>query len=247
MFRRDFLRFLGYLSAGLIALPYTRNNEMSFSDLLLIMANNGRLTPNQLDELRRYGTETQQRNSFVAGNTTAANQLNINFPFFPIFSEVLDRDVSSLEIQIPSGYKHLIIISMGRTDVAAYNDQIVGRFNGDDGTNYSDIYEGAQSSTQLAGQNKTTRTSFDIVAATGASATSGSSGVGFCIIPHYNSNVWKSTLSIRGTSEWSATDLVVLVNSCFWRNTSKVEKINILSAQGANLVSGSIFSVYGIS
>lgn len=38
-----------------------------FKDLLLKIANNARLTPQELDDLGRFGTETQQRNSLVAG------------------------------------------------------------------------------------------------------------------------------------------------------------------------------------
>ena len=36
-------------------------------DLLLKIANNARLTPLELDELGRFGTETQQNNAFIAG------------------------------------------------------------------------------------------------------------------------------------------------------------------------------------
>ena len=41
----------------------------SFKDLLLKIANNARLTPQELDDLGRFGTETQQKNSLVSGWT----------------------------------------------------------------------------------------------------------------------------------------------------------------------------------
>jgi hypothetical protein len=39
----------------------------TFADLLHKIANNARLTPQELDELKRFGTETQQRNAQVRG------------------------------------------------------------------------------------------------------------------------------------------------------------------------------------
>ncbi len=39
----------------------------NFADLLKKIANNSRLTPQELDELGRFGTDTQQRNALVSG------------------------------------------------------------------------------------------------------------------------------------------------------------------------------------
>lgn len=47
----------------------------NFADLLKKIANNSRLTPQELDELGRFGTETQQKNSLVANWTdTTSNK-----------------------------------------------------------------------------------------------------------------------------------------------------------------------------
>ena len=50
----------------------------NFADLLKKIANNSRLTPQELDELGRFGTETQQRNSQTA-NMSGFN----GAPYFP--------------------------------------------------------------------------------------------------------------------------------------------------------------------
>ena len=50
----------------------------NFADLLKKIANNSRLTPQELDELGRFGTETQNRNSQVSGSTTSSVNLNVN-------------------------------------------------------------------------------------------------------------------------------------------------------------------------
>lgn len=50
----------------------------TFADLLKKIANNARLTPQELDELGRFGTEIQQTNSKVSGIFTNSNGINVN-------------------------------------------------------------------------------------------------------------------------------------------------------------------------
>lgn len=49
----------------------------NFKDLLLKIAQNRPLTPQELDELGRFGTETQQRNSLVSGSFQNVETLNV--------------------------------------------------------------------------------------------------------------------------------------------------------------------------
>ena len=50
----------------------------NFADLLKKIANNSRLTPQELDELGRFGTETQQRNSQLSSFLGGTLPIDIN-------------------------------------------------------------------------------------------------------------------------------------------------------------------------
>ena len=50
----------------------------NFSDLLRKIANNEKLTPQELDELGRFGTEIQNNNAKVSGVITSSNSINVN-------------------------------------------------------------------------------------------------------------------------------------------------------------------------
>lgn len=219
---------------------------MEFADVLAKVANNARLTGEEMGFLRRVGRETQERNAQVAGwSQVGRPDLNIRFPFAVIYSETLEVAVASITIQVPGDYRHLFIMGSMRTDFAAYNDTIGLRFNGDTGANYRTAYEGAQNTTQLAAQNATA-TYFGIGTSTGASATAGSHGNFFAFATNVYGSAWKSIISVSGTSEYSATDIVTLLNSGHWKNTAPVTSLTIFSANSANLIAGCILGVYGI-
>ena len=70
---------------------------MNLGDVLVKIAINRNLSQQEIDFLRLEGNNTQSRNSFVAGNTTPSNTLNVQFPFAPIYNEVLAVDTASPE------------------------------------------------------------------------------------------------------------------------------------------------------
>jgi hypothetical protein len=218
---------------------------MQLADVWEKIANNARLTPEEILFLRRSATETQQRNSFVSGITSPDSKIDIQFPTFSIYSEILQANRTSITVPIPSNANHLLIMGSVRTTRAAYNDGFIGRFNSDSGANYREIYDGAQSTTQLAGQTAG-QTFFGISVTTGASATAGSFGGFFLFAPHVRSATWKQTIRLSGTSEYSATDMLNLASSCHWQNTSPIQTVTFLSENGADILAGSLISVHGI-
>ena len=69
--RRDFLALSALFTGALVTLPYIKiEDEMQLEDVWAKLAKQERLTPEELDFLKMQGRETQQRNAFVAGNTT---------------------------------------------------------------------------------------------------------------------------------------------------------------------------------
>ena len=220
----------------------------NFADLLKKIANNSRLTPQELDELGRFGTEIQQRNSFVAGNTNPQNLLNISFPFTPIYSEVLEVDIATKTIIIPSGYKHLFILGAGRINGTGGQNTaaLFGRFNGDSGNNYTTSYllqaSGVASATETIG---TSRVVLGDLSADGAA--SGFDGAFMTYIPHYLSSYYKQSLMYGGTA--TATHTFLANRQGVWMNTDQIQSVTILpdtTYPSAKIEKGTAFSIYGI-
>ena len=221
---------------------------MNLDVLLKKIAQNQSLTPQELDELGRFGVETQQRNSFIAGNTTPQNQLNINFPFFPIFSEVLTVDMASIEVQIPGDYKHLMIFGQGRVS-AANGGNVWCQFNRDTGSNYSwTVISGNGATSGSAEDTSDTHAALGLFSNTGDPAGSASSfeaKIMHYISPfhqmvlantYYSDNTTRTLYSIG--SKWASTDTIKSIEIYATDNT--------LAKGTTNILAGSVISIYGI-
>ena len=219
-----------------------------FKDLLLKIANQGRLTPSELDDLARFGTETQLRNAFVAGNTTPDNRLSVISPMVLLYNERFEVAKASVNLNLPSDYNTLIIMGSGCID-QANGGNIWAQFNGDTGaSNYA--YQLISGSGLTAGA--TEDLTFHAVAiglfgTTGAGA--GVSGSFVAQIPGYSSAVWKkNVLAHMYTAEFNDQYLT----GSRWTNTSPITSIDIFGtnntlAKGtANMIAGSYISVWGM-
>lgn len=246
MNRRDFIKLAGALVGAGALLPILGDDEMDLGDLLVKIAQNRNLTPHELDALKRIGTETQQRNSFVGGNTTASGGLNVPTPFYPIYSEVLQASKPSFDIQIPGGYNHLLLMGSVRCDKAAYFDVSGIQFNGDTGANYiwgvdGWVWGGVAGSQSLSASNVI------IASANGTSAPANSAGGFFAFLPHVRGAWRKSVMSLRiSPEEDGSSNIESLYSSGIWKNTSPITSLNFFPTTASNFVAGSIFSVYGI-
>ena len=243
-------KFIGLSLAGLLAAYLPRmENEMQLGDIWEKIANNARLTGEELAFLKHAGNETQQRNSFVGGNTTAGGALNVPVPFFPIYSEVLQKDMASLTIPIPGGYKHLLIFANGRVNGTggAAAASIFIRFNNDTGSNYMWSVEGQYNGGNVLSQD-TSDPSGILCAFVADGSAAGHSGSTFSFVPHYASSFYKYCMSLNAYTEAAKT-----YNTYFeaaWLNTSPIVSITLLpdttTYPSALIVAGSLISVYGI-
>lgn len=217
---------------------------MEFKDLLLKMAKNEQLTPIELETLANYGTDTQQKNSFLAGIITSANTLNLNFPIDVIYSEVLEKDVESVAVDIPQSFTHLFIISYGKHDNATYpNLRLIASVNDDTGNNYN-LQLISANSTTLAGQQILNNIQFG-VGYLAYSGLSNRAGTGFCIIPHYKSGFYKHAITL--SSATNTTDDTIIASDGIWKDTDAIQKLTFKPSIGStNIVTGSVITVIGI-
>lgn len=202
-----------------------------------------------MDTLTRLVDEERQRDeavkTWMRTQDSKINMSSLDLPFYPILSRAISVDTSGVEIQIPGDYKHLVMFISARTDRAASSDVLNGRFNDDTGTNYMEAYSGEAATVSSYGE-QTSRTSIIFSAAMGATATAGSTGSAILFIPNYSSNLWKTVIKIHGFGITSPAAMMVLSAFSVWKSTEVIKKINVFSEYSANIVPGSIVSIYGV-
>lgn len=249
IYRRDFAK-LAAIALAAAALPPFMNFEtednMQLSEILLKIADNKQLTPQEKESLRLMADETQQRNSFIAGNTTPSNTLNIKFPFAPIYSEVFATDKAAFTIPIPADYKHLILVSAGRTTSADnFTDPFRVQYNGDTGTNYitQSVYGTSTTAAALEGLTQAYAT---VGALAGGGTSAGKSATCFTFFPHYGArNIHKGSIMIQAGNS-SGGGYTALLQASFWKDTSPIQSMYLFPSSG-DIASGSVVSLYGIA
>lgn len=219
---------------------------MELGDVWAKVANQGRLTPQEIDFLKREGRNTQLRNSLIAGNTSADGSLSVPLQFFPIFSERLETAKASITIPIPGGYRNIIIKGSGSVDTAS-GGNIWGQANNDAGaSNYAwHLISGDGGTVGAIEDTSFHAFALGVFGTTGAGA--GVSGSFRSEIIGYSGNVWKKNiLSQIYTSEFNAQ----YVTGSTWASTAPIQSIKIFGTNNtlvegtANLAAGCEFAVY---
>jgi hypothetical protein len=157
----------------------------------------------------------------------------------PIASQTVGTAVSSVTFSsIPQNYTDLIIVVNSRLSTGLSGT--VMQYNGDTGSNYS--------YTRVYGndlnQALSDRASNNTFARFGLNSTANLT-TGICHINNYsNSAVFKTGLGRTGILDFGG---YVSFNVNLWRNTSPITSIRIFNEGGANYVTGSTFTIYGIA
>lgn len=179
-------------------------------------------------------------------------ELNIAFPIGVIASSVLEQDMDSVVVQIPSGYKHLEILITGRVDTqggtANKYDTFYVEVNGDTGANYQWNTINGLASSVTASQDLTANALFlgDLQT---ENAAAGLAGIIRATIPHYNGSFKKSCVGSAGLP-LSVTDSWQWQVFGQWQNTAPITQLsfrgNTLVHAGTKIVTGSVITVLGI-
>jgi hypothetical protein len=146
---------------------------------------------------------------------------------------------------IPSGYKHLQIRSIAKTDRAETDDVILMQFNGDTAANYSSHILRGNGSVAIAGGSANTSNIGLQYAATGNSgATNMFAASVVDILDYGDTNKYKTTRTLNGMdlngSGW------IYLQSGNWRSTAAITSITLNRQYGSNFLTNSSFALYGI-
>lgn len=150
---------------------------------------------------------------------------------------------------IPQGYRHLLLMGQARSSVAAENDGLLMRFNGDTGNNY-DWQRMTANNATLTGAVGRGVSSIQIGAIEGANSRANSfSPVQIYIYLYAQGSPYeKFTMSYNTFfGDVSAdADMFVQLRGGRWRSTAAITSITLLLVTGPNFVAGSGFELYGV-
>lgn len=150
---------------------------------------------------------------------------------------------------ISQNYRHLMLIGNARSSVAAENDGLLLRFNGDTGSNY-DWQRMTANNATLSGAVGRGVTSIQVGAIEGANSRGDSfSPVHIHIYLYSQAAVYeKYTIShnVFFGDVSADADMFFQSRGGRWRSTAAITSITLLPLTGPNFVGGSGFQLYGV-
>ena len=163
-----------------------------------------------------------------------------------ISSNVLSSSQASVTFSaIPSTYTDLVLRISARNDSANVSNNLICRFNGDSGANYSYTQVYGNGATAASASGSATGPLIYQGTNGGTSTTSTFSSVEI-YVPSYTATQ-KKPFSADSAHETNATTAYRSANALLWQTTSAITQIDLSIFGGSNFVSGSSFYLYGIS
>lgn len=158
-----------------------------------------------------------------------------------ITKETVGTAVASVTFSsIPQMYTDLVLVCAARTTRAATSDNVIVRFNSDTTAIYSSTNLFGDTGVGSARSSNDTSCFWSYIPS--ASQTAGRFGVATMNIMNYaNTTTQKTTVSSSGNY---AAQLELTAN--YYRSTSAISAITILSGTASNIAVGSTFTLYGI-
>jgi hypothetical protein len=149
---------------------------------------------------------------------------------------------------IPTGYKHLQLRALARTNRAsATGDYFNMNFNSDSGSNYTGHYLYGNGTTAYSGANGASITTAYLVNATAAGATANSFAANIVdFLDYSNTSKNKTMRSLIGIQNNGSGDESINFNSALWMSTAAINTITITSGTGSTIQQYSSFALYGV-
>jgi hypothetical protein len=148
---------------------------------------------------------------------------------------------------IPTGYKHLQIRFISRSDYAGYADGIKFQFNGDTGSNYSDhsLYGNGSSAGSSADVSAAYIRTYQIAA---ANSVTNAFGGGFIdILDYANVSKYKTSSMLTAfDNNYAGGGGEINLTSGLWMSTSAITSIKFMVTNGTNFAEYSSFALYGV-
>lgn len=149
---------------------------------------------------------------------------------------------------LPTTYKHLRLIVMGRGDTAAGSVFLQMRFNNDSGANYADQSVSGNAAAAAAGENSSATSFPGVGKIAAATATAGHAGILVMDIPVYNGTTWFKQFysSSFVSATLTAGNRTIYDDGGVWANTAALTRLALFPAAG-NFAIGTRFTLYGVN
>lgn len=151
---------------------------------------------------------------------------------------------------IAATWAHLRIVGMARTDRASQASDVLSvRFNSDAGSNYDAERYTFSGTATASGAAVSGGTSAPCAGVPAANAPANYPGVFTLDIPNYRRTTFYKafTASAAFVLSQDTSNTYRQVTTGYWRSTAAITAIALLSLNGANLIEGSLLSLYGLT
>jgi len=147
---------------------------------------------------------------------------------------------------IPSTYKHLLLVGIGRGTALANSIEANLTFNNDSGANYSRLsWDASDTAATPTGAWSSDRTSVEAFIFAGDSLSTFSAGSGSLLIPDYADTNWYKSVISNSAAFTSDTGILARERRMFWKSTAAINRIDLTASSG-NFYAGTRFSLYGL-
>jgi len=162
--------------------------------------------------------------------------------YTPIYTTTLSSAQASVTFNSFSGYTDLVIV--GNCGISNTGTTMTMRFNGDTGSNYSELTMSGNGSVKSSSKANNITSAYLNDTTAFNSSTEGNFILN--IMNYANTTTYKTVIgrvtrassgNYPGTAAWAN----------MWRSTSAITSIVIFPADGSNIISGSTFTLYGIA
>jgi len=157
----------------------------------------------------------------------------------------LGSGVSSITFSgIPATHTDLLVHASLRTTNSSTVDDLRAQFNGDSNPNYTIKTLYGQGTNAYSGSENSV-TSLYLAPIDGATAVPNVFGSLSFVVTNYLGSTFKS-VSVEGVHENNATYGTDMLNSGIWKNTAPINSVTFVAASGANFVTYSEITLYGV-
>ena len=168
-----------------------------------------------------------------------------------ISQQLLGSPAASVTFSSIAGtYNQLILYMVAAVSDSALTQNLLVQFNGDTGSNYDYEYHygnAASGTDVVAGTDATT--SILVPFLIGATAPANSAAAIRLEFPGYAQTTFKKTLNAQAGAQsgTSAGSFYTSTSTGFWRSTAAITAIKLFENGGGNFVTGSVFTLYGLT
>jgi hypothetical protein len=161
--------------------------------------------------------------------------------YTPLATVTLGSSASSVTFSsIPATYRDLVLVYAGRTTSTADGDALIARYNGDTGSNYSQVRMAGFGTTTFSGSFSGTVHEVGRLHTSISDNTNPSQGL-VNLMDYSATDKHKTSVSRSGY----AANLVD-ATAARWANTAAITTILLFPATTTNFAAGATFNLYGV-